>query len=75
MVDLVALLKSKKMKRIDLANALNVDKGTVTRWVQRGIPHERVTEVSAVTGIPAKQLRPDLAALFAKPASQPERAA
>ena len=66
MIDLAELLRQKQMKRVDLARLMQVDKGTVTRWAQRGIPADRLMEISEKTGIPTKELRPDLAALFSK---------
>lgn len=44
----------------ELADRLNVTKGTVCKWQTRRVPAERVKEVSAATGIPPHQLRPDL---------------
>lgn len=72
MTDLVSLLRAKQMNRSDLARALNVNKATVTRWAQGEIPPERLAEVSEATGIPARELRPDLAEAFDE---QPDRAA
>jgi len=50
------------------AAALGVDRKTVLRWEQGKvlIPAERVLEVERVTGISRYELRPDLAAIFAK---------
>lgn len=48
-----------------LARALGVSGPAVATW--RRIPARRVADVSRVTGIPAAQLRPDLAAAFAQP--------
>lgn len=48
------------MRRIDLANALGVDKSLVTRWAQKRVPVERVADVERVTGIPRHELRPDV---------------
>ncbi len=67
MADLSALLNARQLKLADLARALKVDKATVTRWSQRGVPAERVAEVSKATGIAACDLRPDLAKTFARP--------
>lgn len=44
-----------------LAVALGLQQSTVSMWRRRGqIPAERVPKVSAATGIPGQQLRPDL---------------
>jgi len=59
-VSLAKLLSAKKMRFIDLARAIGVDKATVTRWGQKRIPAERIVEVESITGIPRHKLRPDL---------------
>ena len=50
----------------DLAGLLDVARETVSRWETntRTIPTSMVPDVSARTGIPAKELRPDLAELL-----------
>jgi DNA-binding transcriptional regulator YdaS (Cro superfamily) len=48
-----------------------VSHSTVLRWIEGRIPAERVRAVSAATGIPPHQLRPDL---FDAPATAPEAA-
>lgn len=45
-----------------LANALGIKPPAVSQWDQ--VPLERVTDVAKLTGIPAAELRPDLAAIF-----------
>lgn len=45
-----------------LAAELGVGPSAVTQWVR--VPAEHVTTVARLTGIPASELRPDLAALF-----------
>jgi transcriptional regulator with XRE-family HTH domain len=49
-----------------LADLLGVDRVTVARWEtgRRKIDGERLSDVSAKTGIPRTKLRPDLAALM-----------
>jgi DNA-binding transcriptional regulator YdaS (Cro superfamily) len=42
------------------ADRLGVNRSTLTRWAENGVPAERVVEVERVTGIPREQLRPDL---------------
>lgn len=46
-----------------LAAALGIHRTAVIRW--RRVPARRVVEVARITGIPAHQLRPDLAEIFA----------
>ncbi len=65
-VELRDLLKNKAgLKSVDLARALGVNKGTVSRWASGGVPPERVAEVARVTGLSPSEIRPDLADIFA----------
>jgi DNA-binding transcriptional regulator YdaS (Cro superfamily) len=48
-----------------LARGCGVTRFAVNQWRRRGIPADRVGDVSRITGIPAAELRPDLAAAFA----------
>ena len=48
-----------------LAQKLGIARRTLFMWRSEGVPAERVIAVSAATGIPAADLRPDLAAAFA----------
>lgn len=48
------------MRFADLARLMNVDKATITRWSQKGIPAERAPEIERRTGIGRHELRPDL---------------
>jgi DNA-binding transcriptional regulator YdaS (Cro superfamily) len=57
-------LKQPGVTAVGLAARLNVDHSRVLRWAKGTIPAERVAAVSAATGIPAAELRPDLAAAF-----------
>lgn len=41
-----------------VATGLGITRGAVAQW--RKVPAERVAEVSALTGIPKHELRPDL---------------
>jgi hypothetical protein len=54
------------MKRAELARKLQVARITVKRWETRDrrIEDAKVQAVSAETGIPVAQLRPDLAKLL-----------
>ena len=71
-MDVQHLIKASGTKQVALAKVLNVSEATVTRWVKGGIPADRLAAVSAATGIPAAELRPDLAAAFS---TEPARAA
>lgn len=42
------------------ADALGVSKQVVANWKTRGLPAEWVGRVSALTGVPPQELRPDL---------------
>lgn len=53
-----------------LAAQIGIHRRTLFLWKSRGVPAERVPAVSAATGIPAAELRPDLAAAFATDAAQ-----
>lgn len=70
---LSSLLRARDMRLVDLSRALGVDKATVSRWARRHIPHDRLEDVSRVTGIPAHELRPDLASIFGPPTSRPSK--
>jgi DNA-binding transcriptional regulator YdaS (Cro superfamily) len=63
-MNLTDLLKGRGLRLIDLARTLGVDKATTTRWAQNGVPAERVGDVVRATGIPATEIRPDLASVF-----------
>lgn len=49
-----------------MARDLSVSKTTITRWEEgkRKIDDTKITHVANITGIPAKELRPDLAELM-----------
>jgi len=72
MPDLVDLAREAKATAIQkagggaaLARLLNITRSAVTHWDL--IPPDRLRAVAAVTGIPASDLRPDLADIL-KPA-------
>ena len=50
------------MTRAALARLLKVSKTTVARWEEgnRKIDEDKVPSIASITGIPAKELRPDL---------------
>jgi len=47
-----------------VARALKIQHSTVSRWARNRVPADRVQDVARVTGIPAAELRPDLAQAF-----------
>jgi DNA-binding transcriptional regulator YdaS (Cro superfamily) len=53
-------LEARGIKFATFARMVGVDKSTITRWNQGGVPAERVPEIERVTGIPRHELRPDL---------------
>lgn len=59
-------MRDKGITDADLADAVGVSREAVRMWRsgQRRIAVDRVAAVSAATGIPAAELRPDLAATF-----------
>ena len=54
------LLAEKGLRPVDLARGCSVDKSTVSRWHENGVPPLRVLEVERVTGISRHDLRPDV---------------
>ena len=63
---LKAFRKKQKLSQQQLASLLDVDRVTVARWETgiRKIGAEKLSDISAKTGIPRTKLRPDLAALM-----------
>jgi phage terminase Nu1 subunit (DNA packaging protein) len=55
---LYPLLAERKMRPSQLAKLLGVEKSTVTRWDDNGIPLKRVFEIEKETGIPREKLSP-----------------
>jgi len=53
------LLAEYGLRPADLARKCDVEKSTVTRWAERGIPLVRVFQIEKKTGIPRQKLRPD----------------
>jgi transcriptional regulator with XRE-family HTH domain len=66
MTNLAELLKNRGMTLSDLARAMNVDKGTVSRWNKNGVPPKHLQAVEDAVGIAPCDVRPDLAHLFVK---------
>jgi transcriptional regulator with XRE-family HTH domain len=56
---LALLLAEKGLRPADLARKCEVEKSTVSRWVENGIPLVRVFQIEKETGIPREKLRPD----------------
>lgn len=54
------LLKRAGMNQTQLAKMLGIEQPSVSAWRLRGIPVKRVTDIEKVTGIPRRQIRPDL---------------
>jgi len=55
-------LNGKRGRRSALAADLRISPSAISMWDQ--VPFERVADVSRITGIPAGELRPDLADIF-----------
>ena len=53
-----------------LAAQIGIARRTLFVWKSQGVPADRLAAVSAATGIPAADLRPDLAAAFASDPAQ-----
>lgn len=70
-MDLTSYLSQKGITAVALGEKLGVSHSTILRWADGKVPvpAERVAAVSRATGIPAATLRPDLAAVFAEPAT------
>ena len=70
-------LRESGRKQADIARALGVSEGTVSKWVAGAVPADRLADFAQVTGIPAAELRPDLAEAFGvtPPASARQEAA
>jgi DNA-binding transcriptional regulator YdaS (Cro superfamily) len=58
------LLKNRGHSLTDLARALAVNKGTVSRWNKNEVPVERLEAIESKTGISKCDMRPDLASMF-----------
>lgn len=62
------LIRSRRGLMSKIAAGLGVTRAAVAMW--REVPVARLDAVARISGIPARKLRPDLAAAFA-PASAP----
>ena len=52
------LIRARRGLLAEVAHSLGVTRAAVVKW--RQVPAERVVEIERITGIPRKQLRPDL---------------
>jgi DNA-binding transcriptional regulator YdaS (Cro superfamily) len=60
MNELRKYLNKKHGNGVALAKALKVTPGAVWQYAEKQVPAERIYEVSRLTGIPIKKLRPDI---------------
>ena len=69
----IKTMNSEKSEVYKEARAMGYDVKTMRKVVsaRKVEPHERVGAVSEATGIPARDLRPDIAATFATPTRKP----
>ena len=63
-------IRSQRGLMAKIARELGITRGAIKFW--RVVPAERVGRVAEITGIPAAELRPDLADVFRE---QPKQAA
>lgn len=65
-----------KLNLVELASLLEVSVASISRWEagERKIDEGLLARISERTGIPARELRPDLAELFAEGATESARA-
>lgn len=61
---LLDYLNTERGRRKALAAHLGIFPSAISMWSQ--VPVDQVKEVASFTGIPAKELRPDLANIFAE---------
>jgi len=62
---LLEYLDAERGRRRALAIALGCSPSAISMWKE--VPSDRLGEIARLTGIPAAELRPDLASLFAPP--------
>jgi len=55
---LIEWLKAERGRRYKLAEKLRITPGAISQW--KKVPAERVGDISRATGIPMKELRPDI---------------
>jgi len=55
-----ARLKAAGVRNADIARYLGVSRPFITQMVDRGIPHKHVIKFERLTGIPARELQPEM---------------
>lgn len=63
---LLEYFDAERGRRMALATHLEISPSAISMWTQ--VPTERVKEVAKFTGLSARDLRPDLAVIFAEDA-------
>ena len=74
-IDLTQLLAHARLTKADVARRLRLNKSTVTRWADNGVPADRVIDLEQATGIPRQAIRPDLYVGILPPSRAPARGA
>lgn len=59
-MELHILLKKAQLTQRELADRLGIKQPSISGWRKRGIPIERVPDIERVTGIPRREIRPDM---------------
>lgn len=67
MLKFIEIAAEKNGGLVELARKLGISHQSLYSW--KKIPAERVLQFEELTGIPRHELRPDLARIFAEPAS------
>lgn len=62
MEKLLEYLNAERGRRLELATALEIAPSAISQW--REVPINRVIAIEALTGIPRKELRPDVFAVL-----------
>lgn len=65
-----AFRERNQLSQAQLADLLGVERPSVTRWENgtRKVDPDKLTRILEKTGIPPRELRPDLAAMFSEAA-------
>lgn len=71
MKKLIEWLNEERGRKAMLAAACGITHSAILQWDR--VPDNRVADVSRVTGIPAHELRPDLASIFGPATSRPSK--
>lgn len=51
--------KRQNLRQADIAERVNVEESTVSKWESRGLPDDRVEEVAKAIGVDPDRLRPE----------------